>query len=163
MLDQLSLKENCDYANGEGRVEIYHQPSKDWFPLLETRNKTVIYEDGNGNRRNAKVEKISEVNFPDGTPNPISLEKQQSEPQKTDLFEGLIFSNTNYEGQNVYVEHENKGHLKLVRTSNKVLFVKENGEVKRMTLSKLVGVSGLEQEEENQEEQEQEQEEEVAV
>lgn len=150
MLENLGLKENCDYDNGSGRVEIFHEPSREWFPLLETRNKTVIYEDSNENRRTAKAEKVSELNFSDGEVEPIPLVKEKPEPEKVDLFGGIL-SNTNYQGQNIHVQHENKGFLRLVRTSNKVLFVKEDGKVKRMTLFKLVGVSGIENEKDNME------------
>lgn len=138
----LGLDSNSIYGD-DCRAEIYHEKAG-WVPVVETRNKVVYYRDENENTRKANLNKISEVNVIDTNKNPVPIKKnEETVPNVEPLAMGLM-TNTDYSGSEVEVEHEDKGWLTLVATANKVLYVRDCGEKRRMTLSKLFSVRGVE-------------------
>lgn len=133
------LKENHDYSKAQ--VEVFHKPSETWYPLVSTKSKIVFYTDNEGNTRRAHLKSITDVNFINGleNTNPVSLETADEAPASEPMGD-TILTNTNYVNSGLEVNHVDKGWFSLVRTSNKVIFYLEDGNVRKMTPGKFGGV-----------------------
>lgn len=145
-LESFGLKEDALYRGSD--VQVKHKDKEDWFPLLRTTKKTLFYKEGEQERK-MTLKKLEAVEG-DGNQGEAAV-REQRQPEKTELALGLL-TNTNYEGSGVEVEHVDKeGRFPLIATSNKMVWYKEDGNKRKMTIGKLAGVTFPEGEESGEE------------
>lgn len=135
-MNEYGLVINADYAD-QG-VEVKHA-DKGWLPLTRTSAKMVFFANEDGSEGRMTVAKLEEVR---GLEDAEPAVKDEA-PVIQDEMELGIMSNTDYSEAEVEVKHSKKGWLPLNRTSEKLLFVDEDGSEKRMTLATLEGVRNL--------------------
>lgn len=144
VIKEFGLIPNADYTGCQ--VEVEHKDGS-WYPLVKTANKILFYEDYDENIRRMNPGSLVNVNFINGKENtePVVADSKNDQPTQVEIVEG-VYSNTNYEGEGILVNHIDKGWFPLVRTSNKVIYYLEDNKVRRLTLKKFGGIKKEESE-----------------
>lgn len=130
----LGLVPDADYL-GQG-VEIVIDGEVDLRYNLVRTAKKILFVDKDGEVKRLTLKKVHSA---ENIVEPVGV-KVVNKPKRDPLKLGLE-SNTDYSGQNILVEHADKGEFSLVRTSAKLVFAEDSeGNKVRFTLPKLVRV-----------------------
>lgn len=142
VIEMFGLVRNADYRGCQ--VEVKHKNGA-WYPLVRVANKIVYYEDYDENIRRMNLGSLVDVNFINGSANPVVNDSENKEPVSTPMVD-ILWTNTDYSEYNLEVNHVNKGWLSLIRTSNKMIYyLDEYGHERRMNAGKVGGVRPAEE------------------
>jgi hypothetical protein len=132
-IENFGLIHNADYRGCQ--VEVKHK-NGEWYPLVRVANKILYYEDYEENIRRMNLGSLEDVNYINGTADPVVGNSESNEPSSAPMVD-ILWTNTYYSEYNLEVNHIDKGWFPLVRTSNKMVYYLEDGKERRMTVGKV--------------------------